>query len=252
MASQSSQQTHSSIRLNKFLAERLGLSRREADEAIASGKVTIDGKTATLGARLPTSDKIDNIPKVCHNDKVVPFHTDFLYIAFHKPVGYVCSRRAQGPAPTLYELLPPKYQTLKTVGRLDKNSSGLILLTNDGDFAYQMTHPKFHKEKIYEVELDHPLAPLHQQMISDYGIMLDDGPSKFAVITQTGDDANKSMATEPVDRTRFTVILSEGRNRQIRRTFAALGYRVVSLHRTQFGPYQLGSLQSGEYEVLSI
>ena len=253
-----------SIRLNKFLAERLGLSRREADEAIAAGKVTIDGKVATLGARVSTSENIDKSTKVCYNGKIVPFHTDFLYLAFNKPVGYVCSRRSQGPAPTLYDLLPAKYRQLKTVGRLDKDSSGLILLTNDGDFAYQMTHPKFHKEKIYEVELDRPLEPLHQQIISDYGVMLDDGPSKFAVITQTGDatggtpaarsrqarTVGESVAAGPVDRTRFTVILSEGRNRQIRRTFAALGYRVVALHRTQFGPYQLSGLASGKHTII--
>ena len=260
MTNQSSQ-----LRLNKFLAERLGLSRREADEAISAGKVTIDGVTATLGARLPTPDKLDNFPKVCYNGKIIPFNTEYLYIAFNKPVGYVCSRRAQGTTPTLYELLPQKYQKLKTVGRLDKDSSGLILLTNDGDFAYHMTHPKFHKEKIYEVELDHPLEPLHQQMISDYGVMLDDGPSKFTVATSTGGGAGGTPAarrrtpstvgeaatTGPVERTHFTVILSEGRNRQIRRTFAALGYRIVALHRTQFGPYQLSGLAPGKCEVVT-
>ena len=231
-----------SIRLNKFLAERLGLSRREADEAIAAGKVTVDGKVVTLGARITTPENIDKFPKVCYNQKIVPFHTEFLYLAFNKPVGYVCSRRAQGSTPTIYDLLPAKYRQLKTVGRLDKDSSGLILLTNDGDFAYQMTHPKFHKEKVYEVELDHPLEPLHQQMISDYGVMLDDGPSKFVVV---------ASATGPVERLHFTVILSEGRNRQIRRTFAALGYRVVALHRTQFGPYQLSGLAPGKCEVVT-
>lgn len=254
-----------SIRLNKFLAERLGLSRREADEAIAAGKVTIDGKVATLGARVPTPDNIDNLPKVCYNRKTVPFRTDFLYLAFNKPVGYVCSRRAQGPAPTLYDLLPAEYRQLKTVGRLDKDSSGLILLTNDGDFAYQMTHPKFHKEKIYEVELDRPLEPLHQQMISDYGVMLGDGPSKFTVIASAGGatggtpaarrrmprTVGESVATGPAERIYFTVILSEGRNRQIRRTFAALGYRVTALHRTQFGPYQLASLAPGKCEPVT-
>ena len=219
-----------SVRLNKFLAERLGISRREADELIATGKVTIDGKTAILGAH------VDFSSKVCYNKKIIPFDTDYLYIAFNKPVGYVCSRRAQGNAPTLYELLPPEYQKLKTVGRLDKDSSGLILLTNDGDFAYQMTHPKFHKEKVYEIELDRPLEPLHQQMVSDYGIILDDGPSKFTVIHQDDD--------------KYTVILSEGRNRQIRRTFAALGYRVTSLHRTQFGKYQLSNLKPGKCAII--
>ncbi len=217
------------IRLNKFLAERLGLSRREADEAIVAGRVTVNGQPAQLGAR------IDKSNKVCYNKKMVPFTTDFSYLAFHKPVGYVCSRRAQGSAPTLYDLLPKEYRKLKTVGRLDKDSSGLILLTNDGDFAYQMTHPRFRKTKIYEVELNKPLEPLHQQMISDYGIMLDDGPSQFKVL-KDGDQ--------------YTVVLHEGRNRQIRRTFASLGYRVTKLHRTEFGPYKLAGLKPGEYAII--
>ncbi len=221
---------NSKIRLNKFLAERLGVSRREADELISAEKVLVDGKPATLGAR------IDKNNKVCYNKKTIPFGVDFLYLAFHKPVGYVCSRRAQGTAPTLYDLLPKKYQHLKTVGRLDKDSSGLILLTNDGDFAYQMTHPKFRKNKVYEVELDKYLEPLHQQMISDYGVMLDDGPSKFKVI---------KMAPSS-----YQVILSEGRNRQIRRTFAALGYQVTRLHRIQFGKYELGDLKPGFYVII--
>lgn len=229
MNNQQNNQTQQ-LRLNKFLAERLGLSRREADDAILVGKVTIDGKKAVLGAR------IDKTSKVCYNNKVVPFDTDFLYIAMNKPVGYVCSRRAQGDAPTLYDILPKEYQKLKTVGRLDKDSSGLILLTNDGDFAFEMTHPKFHKEKVYEVELDRPLEPLHQQMISDFGVMLEDGPSKFTVIKIEGK--------------KYTVILSEGRNRQIRRTFAALGYKVTALHRTQFGKYQLSGLESGKCAII--
>ena len=217
------------IRLNKFLAERIGVSRREADDLIKSGKVTVDGKPAELGTR------IDKASKVCYNKKIVPFETDYIYLAMNKPVGYVCSRRAQGDAPTIYELLPKEYQKLKTVGRLDKDSSGVILLTNDGDFAFQHTHPKFKKEKIYEVELDKPLEPLHQQMISDYGVMLDDGPSKFTVIH---------------DNNIYIVKLSEGRNRQIRRTFAALGYKVTKLHRTNFGIYQLSGLKPGKYVIL--
>lgn len=222
------------IRLNKFLAERLGVSRREADDLILAGKVFVNNKPATLGAR------IDKKSKVCYNKKIVPFETDFLYLAMNKPAGFVCSRRSQGSAPTLYSLLPPEYHKLKTVGRLDKDSSGLILLTNDGDFAFQMTHPKFHKEKIYEVELDSPLEPLHQQMISDFGVKLEDGVSKFSVIRDELHD----------DRKHFTVVLSEGRNRQIRRTFAALGYQVVKLHRTSFGKYQLSGLASGKYVII--
>lgn len=250
------------LRLNKFLAERLGVSRREADELIAAGKITINGKTAVIGARLDTKDK------VCYNDKIIPFDTDYLYIAFNKPVGYVCSRRAQGSAPTLYDLLPAKYRKLKTVGRLDKDSSGLILLTNDGDFAYRMTHPKFRKTKVYEVELDRPLQPLHQQMISDYGVMLDDGPSKFKVIRMTqGPEApmwskghkDSARATRSVPAGHagasdpcisYMVVLTEGRNRQIRRTFAALGYTVTKLHRTEFGKYKLNQLAFGKYVII--
>lgn len=218
------------IRLNKYLAERLGVSRREADDLIAAGKITIDNQVAILGT------KIDETSKVCYNKKVIPFQTEYVYLAFNKPVGYVCSRRAQGSAPTLYDLLPNKFHKLKTVGRLDKDSSGLIMLTNDGDFAFRLTHPKFHKEKIYEVKLDKPLEPLHQQMISDFGVILPDGVSKFTIVR---------------DKNHYVVTLKEGRNRQIRRTFAALGYQVTKLHRTQFGKYQLGTLKSGKYQVIS-
>lgn len=217
------------LRLNKFLAERLGVSRREADELISAGKVTVDGVKAILGT------KIDEKSKIFCNDKEVFFQNEYIYIAFHKPVGYVCSRRAQGNAPTLYDLLPKKYHHLKTVGRLDKDSSGLILLTNDGDFAFQMTHPKFRKNKVYEIELDKPLEPLHQQMITDHGIEIGDGVSRFKIIK---------------DQNHYIVILSEGRNRQIRRTFAALGYEVTRLHRTQFGKYELGDLKPGKCVII--
>ena len=222
------------IRLNKFLAERLGVSRREADDLIASGRVLVNEKPAVLGARIDKNDK------VCYNNKIVAFENAFSYLAMNKPIGYVCSRRAQGDAPTLFELLPKEYQKLKTVGRLDKDSSGLILLTNDGDFAFQMTHPKFHKEKIYEVELDRDLSPLHQQMISDFGVDLDDGKSQFTIIRQE----------DSKDRRHFTVVLKEGRNRQIRRTFQAVGYRVMKLHRTQFGPFVLNNLAPGKTEII--
>lgn len=253
-----------SIRLNKFLAERLGCSRREADDLIQSGKILINKDTASVGTRIDKNDK------VWYNGKIVPFEAEYSYLLFNKPVGYVCSRHRQGDNPTIYSLLPPEFQKLKTVGRLDKDSSGLILFTNDGDFAYQMTHPKFRKTKVYEVELDHSLEPLHQQMISDYGVMLEDGVSRFKVITTASDDARnvptqaparaeKSIgddfatiesAGENVHRTRFTVVLTEGRNRQIRRTFAALGYKVVKLHRVTFGKYELGDLVPGRYVII--
>lgn len=216
------------VRLNKFLAERLGLSRRQADDAVAAGKVLVNEKTAVLGARIDKNDK------VCCNGKIVPISVGYVYLGLNKPVGYVCSRRRQGEFPTIYEILPKKYQDLKTVGRLDKDSSGLILLTNDGDFAFRMTHPGFAKTKVYEVKLDHALEPLHQQMIADFGVNLPDGVSKLG-LERLNDD-----------RKHWRVVMSEGRNRQIRRTFGALGYTVVKLHRTDFGPYQLNDLPAGE------
>lgn len=217
------------IRLNKFLAERLGLSRRQADDAIAKGQVLVNDEPAILGARIDKNDK------VCYNGSIIPFTVGYLYVGFNKPAGYVCSRKRQGDFPTIFELLPDKYRELKTVGRLDRDSSGLILLTNDGDFAFKMTHPSFAKTKIYEVELDHALEPLHQQEISDFGIEIGDGVSKLGL--ERLDDS----------RMRWQVTMYEGRNRQIRRTFGALGYTVVKLHRTHFGAYQLDGLELGHW-----
>ena len=223
------QPPQSSLRLNKFLAERLGISRREADDLIADGKVFVDGKPAVLGTRISETSKVS-----CKS-KEIKFEHSYQYIMMNKPVGYVCSRKRQGETPTVYELLPEKYGNLKTVGRLDKNSSGLILFTNDGDFAFRMTHPKFSKIKVYRVELNRELEPLHQQMISDFGVQLEDGVSKLGL-----------SRLRETDRFGFEVVMSEGRNRQIRRTFAALGYEVKKLHRISFGPYSLGALKPGE------
>lgn len=237
------------IRLNKYLAEQLGISRREADDAIVAGKVTVNGEDAVLGARIRLPDEVltgadgsflqktlDKIPEVCYNGEIVPFRVGYTYLALNKPTGYVCSRKRQGEIPTLFELLPEKYKSLKTVGRLDKDSEGLILLTNDGDFAFQMTHPSFQKTKVYEVWLDRALEPLHQQMISDFGIELKDGRSQMGLIRL--DDSRKV----------WQVTLTEGRNRQIRRTFGALGYTVVKLKRMTFGKYELGELKVGEFQ----
>ena len=223
------------LRLNKFLAERLGISRREADDLIAGGKIFVDDKAAVLGTRITPN----SVVKL--GDEVIQFQNEYIYIMLNKPVGYVCSRKRQGETPTVYELLPPEYQKLKTVGRLDKDSSGLILFTNDGDFAYQMTHPKFVKTKVYKVCLNRNLEPLHQQMIADYGVKLEDGISKLGLTRlDTGET-----------RREFEVTMSEGRNRQIRRTFAALGYEVKKLHRVSFGKYVLGDLAPGEIRLVT-
>lgn len=223
------------IRLNKHLALQLGISRREADDLIADGKVTINGKSAILGSRITEEDSIEV------GGKNVATSKELQYIAINKPVGYVCSRRRQGDAPTIYELLPSDLYHLKPVGRLDKDSSGLLLLTNDGDFAHKMTHPKFHKTKSYEITLNKDLEPLHQQIINDKGVDLEDGKSQL----------NLSRLSE-TDRKNWQVGMHEGRNRQIRRTFEALGYVVEKLHRTEFGNYSLEkqSIQKSEYNNL--
>lgn len=221
-------------RLNKYLALQLGISRREADLLIEKGRVALDGTKAQLGARVAGE-------QVLVDGKPVTGTTALQYILLNKPVGYVCSRRAQGDAPTVYSLLPAELHQLKLVGRLDKDSSGLILLTNDGDFAYRMTHPKFAKTKIYKVRLDSDLAPLHQQMIADYGVQLDDGPSKFSLM-RLNDDQRRD----------WQVTMTEGRNRQIRRTFAALGYTVTKLHRVEFGNYSLGDMKPKDYKVVAM
>ena len=223
------------LRLNKFLAERLGISRREADDLIADGKVFVNDQPAVLGTRIDASSRVRL------GDEEVAFENDYLYIMMNKPVGYVCSRKRQDETPTVYELLPEKYQKLKTVGRLDKDSSGLILFTNDGDFAYQMTHPKFAKTKIYHVELNRDLEPLHQQMISDFGVQLEDGMSRLGL-----------TRLRESDRKGFEVEMHEGRNRQIRRTFNALGYEVRALHRISFGNYTLGDLKPGKISEIKV
>jgi 23S rRNA pseudouridine2605 synthase len=156
----------------------------------------------------------------------------------HKPVGVVVSRNGQGSR-TIYDLLPKELHALNPVGRLDKDSSGLLLLTNDGALAHELTHPSRQKVKVYEVTLDKPLQPLHQQMISDRGLTLEDGLSKFQL--ERLREGNNAA---------WRVTIHEGRNRQIRRTFAALGYTVTSLHRTHFGPYRLGTLQIGQHKEL--
>ena len=193
-------------RLNKHLATQLGISRREADALIEHRHVRVNDDIAVLGARFEPTDHITV------KGKPLTEHVSFSYIALNKPAGYVSSRKQQGEHPTLYELLPKEVHHLKPVGRLDKDSSGLILLSNDGDFHFHMTHPKFHKTKEYIVTIDSPLQPLHQQIINDHGIQLEDGPSKL-ILEKLSDD-----------RTEWRVSMHEGRNRQIRRTFAALGY----------------------------
>jgi 23S rRNA pseudouridine2605 synthase len=132
-------------------------------------------------------------------------------------------------------LLPAAYHRLKPVGRLDKDSSGLLLLTDDGQLANQLTHPSYQKVKVYQVQLDRNLTNADQEAI-EAGVKLEDGLSRLGL---SGRGNN------------WQVQMSEGRNRQIRRTFEALGYRVIKLHRTGFGPASLAELPAGAYREVS-
>jgi 23S rRNA pseudouridine2605 synthase len=218
------------MRINKFIASGSTLSRRAADEAIAQGRVLINGGTPGPGQDVTANDV------VTLDGTVITPVTETITVMMNKPAGYVVSRDGQG-SDTIYSLLPPEYQHLNPIGRLDKYSSGLLLLTNDGQMAQDLTHPSRQKVKIYEVFLDKALQPLQRQMISDHGITLADGVSKLQLERQTeGDDIA------------WVVSMHEGRNRQIRRTFEALGYRVTHLHRLSFGTYQLGGLTKGSFK----
>jgi 23S rRNA pseudouridine2605 synthase len=216
----------SRIRINQFVASATGLSRRAADAAIAEGRITLAGRRATLGETLARD------AEVLMDGRPLTPATTHTYIMFNKPAGYVSSRVRQGPSPTLYDLLPAEYHTLRTVGRLDRDSNGLILLSDDGDFIHRLTHPSFAKTKVYELTLARSLSPADQRKLGQ-GVELTDGPSLVQV--------DKTRGRE------VTVSLSEGRNRQLRRTFGALGYTVEQLKRIQMGPYRLGDLPSGAW-----
>lgn len=221
------------IRLNKYIAASTSLSRRGADEAIAQNRVRVNGSLPSPGQQVTTKDT------VTLDSQAISPAAKSMTIMLNKPMGYVCSRDGQGSR-TVYDLLPVELHDLNPVGRLDKDSSGLLLMTTDGDLHHQLTHPSFQKRKLYEVTLDKPLAPLHRQLISDHGIQLEDGRSQLQLERQADGDE-----------TRWLVAMHEGRNRQIRRTFAAVGYDVNRLHRTQFGDYVLGSLKQGTYTSLA-
>jgi 23S rRNA pseudouridine2605 synthase len=215
------------VRLNKFIASGTELSRRAADAAIAAGKVTVNGLPAEQGQDISPADA------VALDGQAVTHSMPKTTIMLNKPVGLVVSRQGQGSR-TIYDVLPAEYHQLNPVGRLDKDSSGLLLLTNDGDLANELTHPSHQKRKVYEVTLNKPLQPLHRQMINDHGLQLEDGLSKLQLERQQ-DDSDLD----------WIVTMHEGRNRQIRRTFDALGYDIAKLHRVQFGGYSLGSLPRG-------
>jgi pseudouridine synthase len=210
------------------VAGATGLSRRAADKAIISGRVLINGDKAEPGSEVMPADKISLDGK-----GIRP--ADSLTIVLNKPEGYVCSRNGQG-SKTIYELLPEKFNVLKPVGRLDKDSSGLLLLTNEGRLANELTHPRYQKNKVYQVKLNKALDQKDKTKLLT-GVELSDGLSKFIRLYDCSGNT-------------YEVTLSEGRNRQIRRTFNALGYKITSLHRLSLGGFSVGNLKPGSYKVI--
>lgn len=215
------------MRINQFVAKAAGFSRRQADMLVEIGQVKINGQTAITG------QSVSSVDKVTLNGVILEPKREIL-LMLNKPVGYVCSKSGQG-SPTVYGLLPKKYRHLPSVGRLDKNTSGLLLFTNNGGLSQKLTHPKYLKLKTYEVKLDSALSFAHQSKLLR-GVQLEDGISRFVELKPIKDY--------------YSVSLAEGRNRQIRRTFKVLGYRVKYLHRVTFGPYKLGSLGMGAYKQI--
>lgn len=218
------------MRLNKRLVE-LGLSesRRKADRAINDGIVSVNGQSATLGQEVGEADNI--LLRGKSGESKAP-----IYVAFNKPRGYVCSHAQQEVGQTIFTLLPKNFASLKIVGRLDSESEGLVILSSDGDFVQALSHPSSGKEKEYVVALDIPLTGESLKKLGA-GVKIDGSTRKF-----------KSLSK--ISPTTFRVILSEGRNRQIRRMFEGLGYNVIKLQRIRVGKLSLGTLPSGKHKVI--
>ncbi len=216
-------------RINAYLARALGRSRRSCDDLIACGRVTVAGRAA-----LP-NDRVDDSVVVLFDGK--PLHAPAQnYVAFNKPAGYLTARRDERDK-TVHELLPSRYKNLFPVGRLDKDTRGLLLFTNDGDWAQKLLHPSHEIVKRYRVELNR--VPSLDMIRSR--VQLHDGPSLFDSV-------------EPVDikdKHVVEVTLHEGRKRQIRRHMRELGYRILDLVRTEIGGILLGDLPEGSLRALS-
>ena len=219
------------MRLNRFLAAAGIGSRRACDELIAAGRVTINGRTCTdFSAQPAEGDYVKVNGKLVRPERL-------LYIILHKPAGFVSTKRDAHARDTIFDLLPAKFPRLFHVGRLDAQSEGLLILTNDGDLAQHLTHPRYKIEKEYEVTLDRPWDPaLAQKLLR--GIFIDGQRAQIARLN-------------PIAPARLRVILRQGINRQIRRMFFEIGYNVKRLVRTRVGPVRLGDLPRGHWRPLS-
>ena len=225
-------------RVQKVLADQGICSRREAERLIAAGKVKVNGHPITLG------DKMDpDYDKVMIDGKTVRIvrKRQYTYIMLHKPRGYLTTRADDRGRKTVMELVADVPAMLRPVGRLDKDSEGLLLMTDDGAFINMLTHPSGGVGKLYRVTVN-PRATEQQIIEMSSGVVLDDGvKTRPCVIHVVVDEPGRSV---------LEITLHEGRNRQIRRMCSAVGLQVVRLRRTAEGPVKLGMLQPGEYREL--
>jgi 23S rRNA pseudouridine2604 synthase len=217
------------IRINKFFTEQGICSRREADRLVESGAITVNGHVAKLGDRVSFTDVI------ARNGRVIPWGRAPVYIKYHKPVGVTTTSEPHVARNIIAEIRHP--ERIFPIGRLDKDSSGLILLTNDGNIVNEILRAEFGHEREYVVEVDRPFDQSFLDRMS-HGVMILGSKTQPCRLVRAG-------------RNRFRIILTEGRNRQIRRMCQALGYRVTSLHRIRIMHITVRGLGVGEWKELT-
>lgn len=222
-------QQNNKMRLQRFIALNTDYSRRKAETLINKGRISANNKTAKIGQSIdPLKDriKIDN--------KLIKPLEKRITIMLNKPAGYITTKKDPHAKKTVMDLIP--YTDLFPIGRLDKDTEGLLLLTNDGDLAYKLTHPKFEHEKQYMVELKKPITQSEIQKL-EKGIIIDN--KKTAPCKITNHKENK-----------LNITLHEGRKRQIKRMFEYLGNKVIYLYRLRIGKLKLGNLKKGTYKII--
>ncbi|MCY7333977.1 MAG: rRNA pseudouridine synthase [Pseudanabaena sp. CAN_BIN31] len=230
-------------RLQKILSRHGIASRRGAEQIILSGRVLVNGKTVTeLGTKAdPESDRIEVDGKLLQTKA-----PEFVYLLLNKPTGVVSTCDDPQGRETVLDILPSQYQHIYPVGRLDYNSSGALILTNDGDFANYLMHPRHHVAKTYEVWVkDIPNNETIKQWRD--GILLDGKCTLPAPV----DILKVEHSQNQNPRTQLQIILSEGRNRQIRRVAEQLGHPVLALHRVAIASIPIAALKLGSHRLLS-
>ena len=226
------------IRLQKFLAECGIASRRKSEEYIIEGRIKVNGKVETeLGIKIdPETDK------VYFDGKLVEKSDEKVYILLNKPIGYVTTVKDQFNRDTVMDLVKVN-QKVVPVGRLDMYTSGALILTNDGDFVYKITHPKHEVEKTYNVTINGDISEDEINLLKD-GVIIDGYKTKRAKVKILKKVTDKNL-------TRIEVIIHEGRNRQIRKMFKSINKSVVALHRSKIGNISVNDMKIGKWRYLS-